>query len=85
MLEICVSVALTRKIRDGSGVLVERLAGIERVKTIVRLRDLSPILALVVADGAARARGEFAKIFGPHRVIVARLETAGAIRFTSEP
>ena len=85
MRKVRVSVALARKVRDRRGVLVECLPCVERGEAFARLCELAPVGALLVDHVGARTRSEFTKILGPHPVIVARLETAGAIGFTGEP
>jgi hypothetical protein len=54
VFEIGVLIALTRKVRDGSGVLVKSLCSLERGEAIVSLRDASPMVAFLVVDDAAR-------------------------------
>jgi hypothetical protein len=66
MGEIFRSVVCARKVGDGSGVLVQRLTGLERAQAIAQLRDGSPMCALEGADRRARTAGKLAKIFGPH-------------------
>ena len=54
------------KIRDGPGVLVKCLCGVEGAQAVARLRDSLPMRTLGLRDGHARTGGKLAKIFGAH-------------------